>query len=444
MGIITVRSNDPLYRLNQIYDDIYSAKYPNEASIMDDPLRGTLQNLYGCNLNMYDTHKIQFAKPQGMGIVNTGVAVLEPESFYVYEGSGTNTLFIQSNIFNKNMNIFGIYPEGILIGLLDCEMRDSKYRKNNAYDFYAQMLLLARSYIATTSKSLVYGYAYREYLNIIPDFFAIKKVIDSGIAVEDLRSCDIEIPSDTEYLFKDKDNFLKVMNSYDYERIYKYWRSIPQIVFDEEPKIIGREESYNRENYYSKDNDPMLGTNIPCSEREILSINTEFEEKYKDLRKEEIKKNEEALKQTSEDIINDLLEDDSKNLDKPSKEVINNILDANSVKFKNDLNKDKNPKPGREFHVYMYNCFEDKDLDEIGLCIDAKSTKTQLDIQANYIYTTNTHYVSTDLIRRGYRIFIHMDKDRVHEIKIGENDWTDREIKWAHKLETFLYNGEMK
>ena len=61
MGIITIRSDDPLYRLNQIYDDIYSAKYPNEASVINDPLRGTIQNLYGCNLNMYDTHKIQFA-----------------------------------------------------------------------------------------------------------------------------------------------------------------------------------------------------------------------------------------------------------------------------------------------------------------------------------------------------------------------------------------------
>lgn len=434
MGIITANSNDPLYRLEQIYEDVYKAKYPNEASVINDPLRGPLQNLYDCNLNMYDTHKIQFAKPQGIGVVNTGVAILEPETFYIYEGDGDKILFPKESIFVPGlMEITGVYPEGILIGLLDCKLRDKEYRKNHPYTLYTQMLYMARAYIRViygfnnvSNPESKYGHGYGTYLHIIPEYFAIKKLIDSDITAEELeKDLDAPLPSDTGYIFKDKDNFLKVMNSYNYEKIYKYFMSVPQITFKEEPKIVGREESYNREDYYSKDNDPMLGTHTPCSEREIPSINTEFEEKYKDMRKEEIKENEESLKESSN-------------------EIISNILDAHSVKFKNDLDEDKNPKSGREFHVYMYNCFEDEDLDEIGLCIDAKSTKTQLDIQANYIYTTNTHYVSTDLIRKGYRIFIHMDKDRVHEIKIGENDWTDREIKWAHKLETFLYNGEMK
>lgn len=461
MGIITAKSNDPLYRLDQIYDDIYSSKYPNAASVMNDPLRGPLQNLYDCNLNMYDTHKIQFAKPQGIGVVNTGVSILEPETFYVYEGDGDKVLFPKESIFVPGlMEITGVYPEGILIGLLDCKLRDKEYRKEHPYTLYSQMLYLARSYIRVNYGFSVldypnskYGHGYGTYLHTLPEYFAIKKLIDSDITAEEFeRDLDTALPSDTEYIFKDKDNFLKVMNSYNYEKIYKYFMNVPQIVFDKEPVItatgtfIPRDNSkYHREDYYSKDNDPMLGFGgYDYSEEKVDNPNNEFEDKYKDLRKEEIKENEKALKQISEDIISDLLDNSSKKTNKSSEEIIDYILDANSMKFKNDLDEDKNPKPGREFHVYMYNCFEDEDLDEIGLCIDAKSTKTQLDIQANYIYTTNTHYVSTDLIRRGYRIFIHMDKDRVYEIKIGENDWTDREIKWAHKLETFLYNGEMK
>ena len=154
------------------------------------------------------------------------------------------------------------------------------------------------------------------------------------------------------------------------------------------------------------------------------NINDEFEEKYDSLKKSEEEEKKEMLQESAKDIVE-------------------GILDNFDTKHKNDLDENHDPKPGREFHVYMYNVLEDEDMDEIGICVDAKSTKTQLDINANFIYTTNTHFVSTDLIRKGYRIFVHMDKDRVHEIKIGENDWTDREIKWAHKLETFLYSGEM-
>ena len=420
MGNIVAKSNDPLYRLEQIYDEIYSAKYPNEASILNDPLRGTLQNLYGCNLNMYDTHRIQFAKPQGIGIVNTGVVILEPETFFVYEGEGNDILFTFSDHFNKDMEIFGMYPEGILIGLLDCNMRDPEYRKKNAFIFYTQMFNIARNYLdAMYPRHENQGYAYRAYLDVIPGFFAFKKMIDSDITIEILKeSDDIEIPSDTEYLFKDKDNFIKIMNTHNYEKIYKYWRSVPQIVFDKEPKMI------HSDDLYPEGMNPNFDTSDYSGMR-ARNINEEFKEKYDSLKKSEEEEKKEMLQESA-------------------KGIVEGILDNFDTKYRNDLDKNHDPKSGREFHVYMYNVLEDESMDEIGICVDAKSTKTQLDISANFIYTTNTHFVSTDLIRKGYRIFVHMDRDRVHEIKIGENDWTDREIKWAHKLETFLYNGEMQ
>lgn len=387
MIILTENTKDPIRRLEMIIESVYQAKFPNDASIINDKLRGRLHNAYDINLNMCDTHHFRFASNDGT--MPPSITKGEPEEYYIYEGDGNK------NLLNDGYtDIHGIYPEGILLGFLDSGFRDKDYIRKNIDIYFSALLLIGKTFMTKYNNDDIlseFGEAYKDYIKHSVFIFALKQVLEKfhDFKVEEFNNyADDDF---IKYFIKDRSNFLKVISSYDYSKIYKY-----------------------------------------IHKAQIEIIESKFP--HKDL--EEFNKYEKIRREEKDEIMKSLVES--------SEDIISNILDDHAIKLKNDLDENKNPKSGREFHVYMYNCFEDEDLDEIGLCIDAKSTKTQIDIGANYIYTTNTHYVSTDLIRNGYRIFIHLDKDTVREIKIGDNDWTDREIKWVHKLETFLYNGEMK
>lgn len=72
-------------------------------------------------------------------------------------------------------------------------------------------------------------------------------------------------------------------------------------------------------------------------------------------------------------------------------------------------------------------------------------TLTQIAINSmNYsrINTTQIVLCTTDLFRKGYRIFIHPAKGNTFEIKLGDNSpYTDKDIRMGHNLYKLLIAG---
>ena len=63
------------------------------------------------------------------------------------------------------------------------------------------------------------------------------------------------------------------------------------------------------------------------------------------------------------------------------------------------------------------------------------TTKNQIEIGKSTIHTTQMGLLSTDLIERGYKIFIHESRANCYEIVLGENnERTDKAIRSAHNL----------
>jgi len=58
------------------------------------------------------------------------------------------------------------------------------------------------------------------------------------------------------------------------------------------------------------------------------------------------------------------------------------------------------------------------------------------------INTTQILLCTTDLFTKGYRIFIHPVQGDMFEIKLGENEHTQRMIRMVHNLYRLLVGGE--
>jgi len=69
-------------------------------------------------------------------------------------------------------------------------------------------------------------------------------------------------------------------------------------------------------------------------------------------------------------------------------------------------------------------------------------TKDIINVGFKYIHTTQIVLCTTDLFRKGYRIFIHPVQGNVFEIKLGDNSpYTDKEIRMGHNLYKMLIAG---
>lgn len=69
------------------------------------------------------------------------------------------------------------------------------------------------------------------------------------------------------------------------------------------------------------------------------------------------------------------------------------------------------------------------------LCHSWQATKEAISDKWPIIRTTQMGCMTLDLLDLGYRIFVHApDDSQVHEVKLGSNDWTDKELRRAHNI----------
>ena len=64
-----------------------------------------------------------------------------------------------------------------------------------------------------------------------------------------------------------------------------------------------------------------------------------------------------------------------------------------------------------------------------------RETRNAIAAQKPYVATTQMGILSTQLIRDGYRVFVHPADERPYEIRLdGKNTCTDKELRMEHNL----------
>lgn len=86
-----------------------------------------------------------------------------------------------------------------------------------------------------------------------------------------------------------------------------------------------------------------------------------------------------------------------------------------------------------EIHFYDSQLSVPADVDQ---CYGWVDTVRAVNSKVEQIHTTQMGLLQTALFDHGYRIFVHPYDDEAYEIKLGQNDCTDREIK----METNIFN----
>lgn len=87
----------------------------------------------------------------------------------------------------------------------------------------------------------------------------------------------------------------------------------------------------------------------------------------------------------------------------------------------------------KEMHVWLTS-----PLKGVNCFTDWATTQKAVDDDIDIIHTTQTHFVSW---KYGRRIFIHIGDD-IHEIKMGDCEGTERELREGHNIEKMLFVGE--
>lgn len=100
----------------------------------------------------------------------------------------------------------------------------------------------------------------------------------------------------------------------------------------------------------------------------------------------------------------------------------------------------------REIHFYeswhdmIYNSTYAKDT---FVYFDMYGTKQAIKSDNKIIYTTQMSLLSTELFTKGFKVFVHNYRKSAIEIKLGENNWTDRNITIKNNLFNLWLAGEI-
>ena len=238
--IINKKSNDPMWKLDQMINAIYSSKYPNINSVVNDPLRSNIQEAYGINLNMFDTHRFLFS---------SNIGVCEDIEYYFYEGPYEKIKAIFNNgkdgedALDFGNHICGVYPEGILLGFFATEFKDPEFRRTHMKD-YADFLFwtaynLSNKRIDTSS---AYHF-YNEHLDLI---YLFKRMENDEVPITSLKDIEYKCFYSFDIMYDMKkviaimenfDEFKKAVNSYSWSKVYKFFNDrnvIDEFYTDEE------------------------------------------------------------------------------------------------------------------------------------------------------------------------------------------------------------------
>ena len=96
-----------------------------------------------------------------------------------------------------------------------------------------------------------------------------------------------------------------------------------------------------------------------------------------------------------------------------------------------------------EYHLYLYRPALFDIIATMLLTVD--EVDNAIDKKQNIISTIQVCTLSTSLLSKGYRIFIHYKKDdeqKQFEITLGKCEHTSREIRAGHDLARLLLSGE--
>lgn len=138
--IQTKYDNNANYLMDRFLECIIETgkSYPNDNSVINDPLRVQLQKLYGIKLSMFDTHSFRLGSYTG---------VCFEDIYFIYEAP--------IDIINRLVNDYTEYhipevnfPEGILLGFFPSEFKDIEFRKAHMIEYSKVVWNLYRNLIA--------------------------------------------------------------------------------------------------------------------------------------------------------------------------------------------------------------------------------------------------------------------------------------------------------
>lgn len=223
MKTFTLVYDTPMWILDKIIDNVYDEGYPNTNSIIGDILRGDISTAYGINLNMFDTHKCNFATFNG--------SFLSGE-YFIYEGSAEKIKEIFKDKSYADY-ICGTYPiDRKVLGFFSTEFRDPEYRKAHMDEYFK---FIYNAAIVFIDKKIRDYSGYNWYIDLFPLLYTFRRMHKDGVPIRTLSNINITYDNRWEYdiayhglfvytIFNNYDKFIEVISKNSWSEAYKFFR----------------------------------------------------------------------------------------------------------------------------------------------------------------------------------------------------------------------------
>lgn len=207
--IQTKYDNNPNYLMDRFLECIIETgkSYPNDSSVINDPLRVQLQKLYGIKLSMFDTHSFRLGSYTG---------VCFEDAYYIYEAP--------IDIINRLVGDYTEYylpevnfPEGIILGFFPSEFKDIEFRKSRMIEYSKFVWNLYENLIVYISNSNTIS---SEVLNMYRELFKLNlfaQILETGANIPWTDEGGL---FNTGCIFKDAKNITNVVSDMSYQLGY--------------------------------------------------------------------------------------------------------------------------------------------------------------------------------------------------------------------------------